>query len=125
MLFGLLSPLGTVHDIDTYGARSGDFSRQALVANQRALATAFSAATVGDSVLVREGKVYHLIGGLVAQKLNSVTVRFEGELVLDDNITAWPHDTKGEASEFLQLLDSHNVTLTGAFACPLSSVHSR
>ena len=91
---------GTIHNIDAYGARRGDTSTAAAIANQQAFMQAFAAAADGDTVLVSPGKdSYEVLGGLNATALRGVVLRIDGNVALHNNLTAWPKDERGECCE--------------------------
>ena len=106
----------TVINIDAHGALAGDSSRPAIVANQAALIKALTLAQPGDTVLVAKGSSYYILGGIQAQALKNVTIRIEGTLIMDNNRTGWPHDTRAgkiSALTFFTVVNSQFVTLTG------------
>ena len=99
--------LAATLDIDTFGARDSDPS--ATMANAAAFTAALAAAQSGDTVLAKAGKIYYM-NHVSASQLRGVTIRIEGTVLVDDNITAWVDTTR---QNWFEMIDSVNVTIGG------------
>ena len=76
----------------------------------------FAALAPGDE-LVLPNKTFHMMGGIVANDLVDVTVRFEGTIVYDDTIEEWPRgnaERGGGVLECLHFSRCANLTLTSS-----------
>jgi hypothetical protein len=68
----------------------------------------------GDE-LVLPNKTFHMMGGIVADGLADVTVRFEGTVVYDDSMKEWPRQQSGgRVLECLKFSRCTNLTLTSS-----------
>jgi len=84
--------------------------------NGAALNATLSILAPNDVFVVPFGKVFYLMGGVIASGLEDVTLRFDGSLVFSDDIDAWPRDADGHVLECLEFNSFTNVTLTSCAA---------
>ncbi|EFA86185.1 hypothetical protein PPL_00747 [Heterostelium album PN500] len=67
----------------------------------------------GDELLFPNVTIY-LVGGIIANNLQSVTLRFDGTLIFTDNTHSWPKTENGQVLECFQFNNFVNVTLTSS-----------
>ncbi|EGG14552.1 hypothetical protein DFA_12328 [Cavenderia fasciculata] len=65
--------------------------------------------------LVFPNETIYLVGGIIAQNLESVVLRFEGTLVFTDNTHTWPRNASGNVLECFQFSNFNNVTFTSTY----------
>jgi hypothetical protein len=81
--------------------------------NQQVLNTTLNSLLPGDTLVIPEGHVYHLIGGIVVPgHMTGVTVVLNGELKFDDNRDTWPTDASGHVLECLDFHYLEDVVFT-------------
>ena len=114
-MIALLSLVATARllDIVDFGAVAGSNSEAAINANIQALNKAFSTAQSGDTVLVAPAAAgpYTMRGNVVANNLTNVSIRFEGDVVLDDTFDKWP--MLNGRRPWLHINGSSNLTISG------------
>jgi hypothetical protein len=119
-------PTPPPHDIEAYGAVSGDGSLAAAVANGAALYAALAAANAGANasraVLVRAGGNYTLVPHADVWNLTDVTLLLDGTLTawwggdINKTMAAWPQSPGGSALTVLAFAWAAGLTITGAGA---------
>jgi hypothetical protein len=70
----------------------------------------------GDTLLF-QNKTFHLMGGIKARGLDSVTLRFDGTVVFSDDIDGWPRSGSGASAQVLmcmQFSSVKNLTITSS-----------
>lgn len=64
--------------------------------------------------LVFPNTTYHLVGGIIAEGISDVVIRFEGTLIFTDNVDTWPKNANGRVLECLFFENIRNVTFTSS-----------
>jgi len=65
----------------------------------------------GDELVFPNTTIY-LVGGIVANDLQNIVLRFDGTLIFTDNTHTWPRNASGNVLECFQFSNFTNVTFT-------------
>ena len=104
----------TVFNFDAVGGKADDHSLATAQHNGGLLNSTLALMAPGDELFM-PNKSYHMMGGVVANNLRDVTIHFEGTIVFDDTMKAWPRSSpgsKGRVLECLHFRNASNLTLT-------------
>ncbi|GAM22132.1 hypothetical protein SAMD00019534_053070 [Acytostelium subglobosum LB1] len=55
-----------------------------------------------------------MVGGIIAEGISDVIIRFEGTIIFTDNIDTWPRTANGQVLECFKFDNFNNVTLTSS-----------
>eukprot|EP00756_Hemistasia_phaeocysticola_P033207 Hpha_TRINITY_DN16453_c1_g13::TRINITY_DN16453_c1_g13_i1::g.161247::m.161247 len=105
--------LGAVVNYETAGAKPFDQSNATQWANGDLLNRTLAGLKPGD-VFVVPNKTFHLMGGVRAGPLSSVTFRIDGTLSFFDSIKEWPRRTGGQVLDCLSFERLTNCTFTSS-----------
>jgi len=108
----LLAARAKILDFQDIGGKPDDWSLHASQANGALLNQTLSRTLFPGDTLLFPNRTFHIMGGIISNRLISVTVRFEGTLIFSDNIHAWPRQSNGNVLECIQFNEAKNVTLT-------------
>eukprot|EP00466_Bigelowiella_natans_P001207 jgi/Bigna1/40411/e_gw1.43.19.1 len=94
---------------------SDSSSLDTVVKNGRLLNQTLNNATFlpGD-VLVFPNKTFHIMGGIIADNLDSVTISFDGTIVLSNDLKHWPRSSGSKVLECFLFNNAKNLTLTSS-----------
>lgn len=105
------------------GAKAGDKSWDTVLKNGAALNASLAALQPGDTFVV-PSKTFHLMGGIMAENLNSVVIRIDGSLEFGSTvenrgkyISEWPRRGDGQHAhvhECMTFSKMTNVTFTSS-----------
>ena len=90
------------------GAVPDDDSNATVWKNGAAMNATLAALKPGDT-LYFPNKTFHLMGGIKATGLNSVTLQFDGTIVFSDDIDGWPRSGNGTSAPALMCMYFSNV----------------
>ena len=107
---------GAVIDFEAVGGVPDDASEAACWKNGGLVNSTLGKLQPGDT-FVFPNKTFHLMGGIMAKDLHSVTISFDGTLVYSDNIKDWPRnhgsgddDDNSRKAQVLACMDFANFT---------------
>ena len=119
-----------VIDLEQAGALPDDATLATKWANGALLNATLANLSAGD-VLVVPNKTFHVMGGIQARGLTSVTIQIDGTLSFADDISEWPRTDNGRTAKVLDcimIFDAVNLTITSSgtatcvSSCPLTQV---
>lgn len=115
LLLSLLPLVGArVVDFEDAGARAEDSSDEACWHNGRLMNATLAGLQPGDEFVV-PAKTFHLMGGILAESLNSVTIRIDGTLSFSTHVRVWPTKSeRGDVLDCIHVNNSINLTLTSS-----------
>jgi len=96
------------------GAVPDDSSLNTALKNGEVLNLTLASLVPGDVLLI-SNKTFHLMGGIIASNLSSVTLYIGGTLAFagsHEGINHWPRDSQGHVLECLSFKNISNVTFT-------------
>jgi len=102
-------------DFEDIGGVPDSSSLDTVVKNGRLLNQTLNNATFlpGD-VLVFPNKTFHIMGGIIADNLDSVTISFDGTIVLSNDLKHWPRSSGSKVLECFLFNNAKNLTLTSS-----------
>jgi polygalacturonase len=66
----------------------------------------------GDTLVFPANEVFYLVGGIIANNLEDITIHFDGTLIFTNNTDTWPTTEGGQVLECLHFKSIRNVTFT-------------
>jgi len=104
---------GRLVDFLLEGAIPGDMTNSVAWANGNLLNSTLRALQPGDTFLV-PNQTFHVMGGIQAWSLQSITIQLDGTLVFSDNMEEWPRHQDGKVFECMSFYNVTNVTFTSS-----------
>eukprot|EP00091_Calanus_sinicus_P005201 TRINITY_DN15603_c0_g1_i1.p1 TRINITY_DN15603_c0_g1~~TRINITY_DN15603_c0_g1_i1.p1 ORF type:complete len:157 (+),score=41.35 TRINITY_DN15603_c0_g1_i1:102-572(+) len=59
-------------------------------------------------------KTFMMMGGIMVNDIQSVTIQIDGTIIFSDNMDDWPRESNGDVLECIHFLNITNVTFTSS-----------
>jgi len=98
-------------DFEKIGGIPEDISEETAWTNGGLMNETLTSLLPGDTFVV-PNKTFYIMGGIMAEKLSSVTIQIDGTLLFSNDILQWPRQENDHVMHSIHLFNIENVTFT-------------